>query len=234
MSAAQRILMVILGMMISQIGGIAFGQIITNETGTASTELGGVFDRLAVHAVDDSGLGPGDNFASTPDQTHNALAGGFVWLTTAGDPNPTYTVTFDNLFSITGFRVFNYNEAGSFTTRGVQLTNILVSLDGVNFVPLLNNVLFAQAPGTGTYTGQFFDLVLLTGGNVTARAIQFDIQSNYGDAQNFYGLSELQFDGLLVPEPTSSTLMAIGGLGLVILLYRRGKAEGSARSVIGA
>ena len=58
---------------------------------------------------------------------------------------------------------------------------------------------------------------------MTARAIQFDIQSNYGDPQNFYGLSELQFDGCLY-RSRLVTLMTIGRLA-VILLYRRGKAE---------
>ena len=230
MLMACRIFLAALGSFCAVVG-IAEAQIITNVTGTASSELDSSFgfDRLAVYAVDTSGLSAGDNFAFTADQTHNELADGVAWLTTGVnfggiDPDPTYTVTFDDVYVLSGFRVFNYNESG-FTDRGVQLTNILVSLDGVTFTPLLNNITFTQAPGTPDYTGEFFDLIALTGGVVTARAIQFDILSDYGDSQSFYGLSELQFDGVLVPEPGSSALLAIGGVALVIFLYRRRNIE---------
>ena len=227
MTSASRFFAVTFGMLVVSISGTAFGQLITPLTGTASTELGGPFDRVAAHAVDGSGLGPGDNFAFTPDQTHNSLANGVVWLSTGAgiggvDPNPTYTVTFADIYSVIGFRVFNYNEVG-FTSRGVQVVNIEVSLDGFTFTPLLNNITFSQAPGNDTYTGEYFDLVALTGSAVQAVSIRFNIQSDYGDPQTFYGLSELQFDGSLIPEPTSSALMAVGGLALIVMLHRRGK-----------
>ena len=63
----------------------------------------------------------------------------------------------------------------------------------------------------------------LTGGPVTARFFQLDILSNYGGDNNFYGLSEMQFDGILVPEPTTASFLALSGLGLMAR-RRRGVA----------
>lgn len=215
--------------------GTARGQaLITGETAAASSAIGQPFDRVPARAVDDSGLTAGDNLASTPDQTHTDVPDGFMWLSSGEgfggtDPNPTYTVNLGGLYDLTGVRVFNYNEnsgnPGLFTGRGVQTTNVLVSQDGTNFTqlnPVGSPITLPRAPGNNGYTGDFFDLVQLTGGPVRARAIQFDILSNYGGDANFYGLSELQFDGTLVPEPTSLGLLALGGLAA---LRRRRRAS---------
>ena len=87
--------------------GIAEAQIITSVTASASTEFP---NREAAHAVDGSGLSGGDILASTPDQTHSTGADGELWHTAADDSSPSYTVTFDDVYDLSGFRVFNYNE----------------------------------------------------------------------------------------------------------------------------
>ena len=64
-----RTLTVLVGVLLSTFAGIAKAQIIANVSATASTEFP---NREAIHAVDGSGLSPGDNLASTPDQTHRS------------------------------------------------------------------------------------------------------------------------------------------------------------------
>ena len=53
---------VLLGVLLLKFAGGAEAQIIANVSATASTEYP---NREAIHAVDGSGLSPGDNFAST-------------------------------------------------------------------------------------------------------------------------------------------------------------------------
>src|SRR6185437_6175664 len=67
--------MVLLGVLLSTFAGIADAQIIANVSATASSEYP---NRDALHAVDGSGLSPGDNLASTPDQAHSTGADGDV------------------------------------------------------------------------------------------------------------------------------------------------------------
>ena len=221
------------------LGGIAQGQIITGETATASSTLPGPpqfnFDRVTTHAVDDSGLTPGDNLASTPDQMHVKAPDGFMWLSSGDafggtDFDPTFTIDLGGLYNVTGVRVFNYNENlpnGSrpdLSNRGIQQTNVLISSNGINYTSLTptSPLTIPIAPANDTYTGTF-NLVALTGGPVTARFFQLDILSNYGGDNNFYGLSEMQFDGILVPEPTTASFLALSSLGLMAR-RRRGVA----------
>src|SRR4051794_27302685 len=105
-----RAFLVSVGLAILALAETSNAQLITNVTASATSEYS-ISDRAAVHAVDRSGLSAGDNFASTPDQTHTTGADGEVWLTNAFPNLPQYfAATFDNLYSVTGFRVFNYNE----------------------------------------------------------------------------------------------------------------------------
>jgi hypothetical protein len=202
----------------------AAAAIITGETATASSQIGAPFNRVASQAVDNSGLSAGDNLAGTADQTHVRFPpNSTMWLSTGNgfggvDPNPTFTVDLGAVYDVTGVRVFNYNEFNEpngpdLTGRGVQLANVLVGQTAPTTA--LGPITLAKAPGQASYTGQFFDLVALTGGPVRTRFFELDIQSNWGDANTFYGLSELQFDGTLVPEPTGLTMLAAAGLLLV-------------------
>ena len=215
------------------------GQLISGTTATASSSLPGPpqfpnFDRVPAHAIDGSGLTPGDNLASTPDQMHTTAPDGFMWLSSGDgfggtDPDPTFTVDLGGLYDLTGVRVFNYNEnlpdgtRPDLSNRGVRETNVLLSSDGVNFVSLTPTpVTIPIAPANASYTGTFFNLVALTGGPVTTRFFQFDIQNSHGGDNNFVGLSELQFDGTpTIPEPMSAGFLALAVVGVMVRRRRQ-------------
>lgn len=208
----------------------AVAAIITGETATASTQIGLPFNRFASQAVNDSGLSAGDDLASTADQTHVRFPPNTtMWLSTGSgfggvDPNPTFTVDLGAVYDVTGVRVFNYNEFNEpngpdLTARGVQRTNVLVGETAPT--TSLGAITLAKATGLSNYTGQFFDLVALTGAPVRTRFFELDIQSNWGGDNSFYGLSELQFEGTLVPEPGALGLAAAVG---VFALRRRARS----------
>jgi len=188
---------------------------------TASSELAGSFNRTVDQIVDESGLTAGQHTTLDPNNT--------MWLTTGSgfdgiDPDPWVQFDLGDVYTITSFQVWNYNElAGSvdLTTRGVKGVSVEYGLNESlgSTVPGINQ--FAQADATNTYTGEVFNGFA----PFDARYIKFDIDEginvgNYGDTNTFYGLSEVQFTGTLVPEPGSLALLAIGGL----LIARRRRA----------
>jgi Domain of unknown function (DUF4457) len=212
------------------ITGRAGAAIIFGETATASSSIGAPFDRGHLRAVDDSGLSAGDGSLATPDQSHNNVPDAFMWLSSGDafggqDLNPTYTVDLNDTYDVSGIRIWNYNEnsgnPAQFTLRGVQQTNVLISLDGSTFSNL-GLFTIPIADGTNTYAGTFFNVLALNGGNpLRFRYLQFDIQSNYGGDNNFYGLSEIQFEGQLVPEPGGAVLLGLTAAGWFARRRRR-------------
>jgi len=205
--------------------------IITGETATASTSIGLPFDRGVLRGIDDSGLNPGDGSLATPDQFHSSVPDGNMWLSSGvgfggSDPDPTYTVDLGAVYNVTGLRVWNYNEnsgnPGLFTMRGVQNTNVLISLDNSTYVPL-GLFTIAQAPGNDSYAGDFVNVAAFNGGNpLPFRYFQLDIQSSWGGDSNFFGLSEIMFEGTIVPEPGSAALFGLAMTGLLARRRRQG------------
>lgn len=175
---------------------------------TASTEISGNFDRHDDYLVDGSGLnGLGQ---------HTGAVEPNMWLsqgTAFGGDDPDPFVLFDlgDVYKITSIQVWNYNEnPPNLTGRGVNAVTVEYGQTGAlgSTVPGITN--FAQADGAETYTGEVFNAFA----PFEARFIKFDIDSNHGGDNNFYGLSEVQFTGTLVPEPTSLALLGLGGFCL--------------------
>ena len=115
--------------------------------------------------------------------------------------------------------MWNYNElTRNLFSRGAKEVDILTSMDGINFT-LLESTEFGIAPGRNDVDfSEFFML------DAIARYIKLDIHSNHGDGQ-YTGLSEVKFFGtVVVPEPATVTLAAIGLGGLMVRRRRRARS----------
>lgn len=159
---------------------------------SASSGLGGNFDRSAIHAVDGTGL-TGNSHGNVPD--------GAMWLTNGifAAPNDTAPqITFDlgALYVVDALRVWNYNEA-PLTNRGIGSARISIAGADQVFTPLIDAQTFDAAPGA---PGEFAQDIAL--GGATARYVRLDNIVNLGDANAFAGLSEVRFEGALAPGET--------------------------------
>ena len=159
---------------------------------TASSSLGGNFNRMDALCIDGSGL--------NPDGSHTIVPDGFMWLnngtfTTPNDLEPEIVFDLGAVYSVDTMLVWNYNEVGNFTKRGISTADILIAgADGV-FSSLIENQTFAEAPGAGDV--DFHQTIDLTG--VKAQFIKLDISGNHDGDADFVGLSEVQFEGTLSP-----------------------------------
>ncbi|MGD1978361.1 MAG: PEP-CTERM sorting domain-containing protein [Akkermansiaceae bacterium] len=180
---------------------------------TASSQIGDTtsFNRADDYIVDGSGL---------TGLQHTGAVEPNMWLSSGtsfggDDPDPRVTFDLGAVYLISQIQVWNYNEnPPNLTGRGVNAVTINFGTTPAlgSTVPGITN--FAQASGLETYTGEVFNAFT----PFTARYIEFDIDSNHGGDNNFYGLSEVQFDGVVIPEPSS---VLLGGIALLGLLKRR-------------
>jgi hypothetical protein len=176
---------------------------------TASSEIGATFDRKAAYIVDGSGLSGGQHTNAPPD-------GQIFWLsagTCCGgveDLDPSVTFDLGAAYTIHSFHVWNYNEV-NLPNRGVNDVSVQYGTTAALGSTVAQITNFAIASGQPTDLGEEFDEFT----PFSARFIKFDINSNHGDPNIFYGLSEVQFDGalsgvLVSPDiiPTSASLGA--------------------------
>jgi len=182
---------------------------------TASSEIPPGFNRLDDFIVDGSGMTGATHGNGPPDGT--------MWLSRGtdfggDDLDPSVTFNLGAVYTINSFHVWNYNElagATDLTGRGVNAVTVQFGTTpglGSTVAGISN---FARADATATYAGEEFNSFT----PFNAQYIRFDIDSNHGGDNNFYGLSEVQFDGILVPEPGSAALAGLAAFGL--LLRRR-------------
>ncbi len=147
----------------------------------ASSELTAGHNRRAGNAVD--GVG---QTTTQPNGWPSDSAG--MWLSNPGDNAGHIAFDLGGLHQLDGLLIYNYNEGGGLTSRGVQQAEILVSDDNVNFTSL-GMLGLNRGTGTASNPGQ-----LRPTGGVTARYVMLDILSNYGDA-SYTGLNEVEFFG---------------------------------------
>ncbi len=184
---------------------------ITGVTATATSELGGGFNRVVGNLVDNVGLD-----TTIPDGAPGAREG--MWLnngtfTTPNDLEPEVDFNLGAVENIGELHVYNYNEAtNGLHTRGVNELEILVSNDDfVADIRSLGQFNLTQATGLAGLEPDIFNL-----GGVEAQYVRFDIASNHGGDNNFVGLNEVQFfRAAAVPEPASVAIWSLLALGLL-------------------
>jgi len=99
--------------------------------------------------------------------------------------------------------------------RGANSVDISVASSIGGTFTGLGNFTFAVAPGTtNTDFGQVIDLSSFPAAN-DVRLVRFDILTNHGGDNSFAGLSKVRFDGSVIPEPASISLLAIAFSGLL-------------------
>ncbi len=143
--------------------------------------------RHATNLVNGNGLF-GDIHVVNPQRT--------MWLTgpVANPPAGDFTnafVTFDlgAVRTLDQMRVWNYNEAGAITRRGIQRADIYTSIDGVTFTTNFPNTFFNRASGTFSNFSQTIGL-----GGTSARFIGFKVLTNYFESSDSrVGLAEVKF-----------------------------------------
>jgi len=98
------------------------------------------------------------------------------------------------------------------------VTVSVASTVGGSFTALTGITNFMIAPASNTVDfGETFDLTALAATD-NVRLLRIDIATNHLGDNQFAGLSEIRFDGVLVPEPGT---MVLGGLGGFVVTLRR-------------
>jgi hypothetical protein len=173
------------------------------------------FNRDASYAVNGAGLG-GTMHSRTPNGSMWLNQGTFANVPAEEfDTDPYIVFDVGSEKSLDRMVVWNYNEfipnGAGLLNRGIKTADILVAGEDGVFTPFIVGQELTIAPGTDDV--DFSQAIDLAG--TTARYIKLDNLVNYGDVDNFVGLSEVQF--YAVPEPTSIALLAIafGALGVV-------------------
>jgi hypothetical protein len=176
------------------------------ESVTASSEIGGTFDRQDDYLIDGSGLNAlGEHTSSVETNMWLSAANGFGGI----DADPKVVFDLGAIYTLDALRVWNYNEnPPNLTNRGVKNVTVNYGTTAALGSTVAGITQFAQASGANTYTGELFDL---SSAPIQARYIEFDIASginngNWGDGNTFYGLSEVQFNATLSNTITGVTV----------------------------
>ncbi|MCE9608981.1 MAG: autotransporter-associated beta strand repeat-containing protein [Chthoniobacter sp.] len=182
--------------------GGGFGGLVTPIAVTAQSYYGGD-DRAPGHAIDGTGMTP-NTPAVTLASTANNGPGGEMWLS---DNIQQTWITFDlgSSQTLSGFHLWNYNENSGdpdfHTGRGVKTAGIYVGNSllangsdyatqaGSNWGTLVQNFTFNQADGTTADAGSNYAFT----SSVTGRYIQIYVTGNFGNADNYTGISEIRF-----------------------------------------
>ena len=187
--------------------------LITGVTASAKDNEG---VRTATKAVDGSGM-TGVTVAGTG--MHD-VTGDNMWLgQSSTNAGPQWiNVDLGGLYTVGDMYMWNYKEGGGGDGgRQVVTYNLWYSADASATPGTFTDPKWTQLPGgtiNATQVGAgssygFSDQIAI---NQDARVIGFEILTG---VDNRAGIAELQFDGALVPEPSTMGLLALSGLALL-------------------
>jgi hypothetical protein len=152
---------------------------------------------------------------------------GMMWLSAVGDTERTVFYGFDEKVKIDTIRIWNFND-DSQLSAGIKKANVYYttetgSLAGREWKPASEDEI-AVARGTGakyysanTQVDVSSQLLKMSGLEITG--LKLEVIETYGSSQA--GLSEIQFEGEVVPEPATMGLLAMGGLAMLRSRRRR-------------
>ncbi len=146
---------------------------------------------------------------------HDTLPG-HMWLANK-TPSPIVTFHFGGLYWVSRLDIWNYNASASRRTKNFT---VLAALDG-SFTRVADDVFPPNEPVNVDLAPQVFAPLPFQ-----ASSVRLELTSSQDPFSQLIGLSEVQFLGSPVPEP--STLVGLLGMGLVGagLAWRRMRRPG--------
>jgi len=151
---------------------------------------------------------------------------GMMWLSEVGDVTEQWVAyEFTNAVKVKELTVWNYNDVSQLAAS-IQEFRVLYTTDTTS--PLKDRswenagtATLARGTGNNYYLpNTTIDTALLDGLNDRAiTGLMLEVISTYGSSQA--GLSEIHFEGEVVPEPATMGLLAVGGLAMLRSRRRR-------------
>ncbi|MBP7049736.1 MAG: discoidin domain-containing protein [Phycisphaerae bacterium] len=148
--------------------------------------------------VDGSGLNDADQHSTEE---------GTMWRSAAGDVSPWIQFEFDKAYKLDRMLVWNSNgDTEALAGLGVKDVNIVVSTDGATWTPVEGVPAFAQTTGQDGYEAN----TVVQFGNVMAKMVRINVESNQAGLVAAYGLSEVRFFAIPTyarePEPAAGDI----------------------------
>lgn len=151
---------------------------------------------------------------------------GMMWLSENGDESPWVAFGFGDLVTVDELKIWNFNDnsqlsAGILEARVLYTTDTTLPLASRTWIDA-GTINVARGTGSGYYGANTVinvatELPSLDGVGMTG--VMLEVLDTYGSTQA--GLSEINFEGEVVPEPATMGLLAVGGIAMLRSRRRR-------------